>query len=268
VSEDRAPTPRPEDVSLAGRVVVVTGAARGIGRAVAETVAEFGADVALVDRDDSVEQVADRIAATGRRTLVGLLDVRDRPAVGDFADRIGTTFGTVHGLVNNAGGTFVSEFMEANERGDAALVAENFTSVVDVTRAVVPLMGAGGSIVNVTSSEAFQAAPGFAVYAAMKAATEQLSRTLALELAASGIRVNTVAPDGMPTPGDAGLAAEVAERSRFLPPPRPPWGSTAAPEAAAGVVAFLLGDLAGFVTGASIAVDGGLQAAGGWHLRS
>jgi len=268
VNESVDATPRPESVSLADRLVVVTGAARGIGRAVAAAAAAFGADVALVDRSPEVEAAADGVRESGRRAVVGTFDVRDSAAVAEFADRVRHEFGRIHGLVNNAGGTFHSAFMDSSARGDAALVSENFTSVVDVTRAFVPLMDSGGSIVNVTSSEAFQAAPGFAVYSSMKAGVEQLTRTLALELAANGIRVNSIAPDGMPTPGDAELSAEVAEHSPFLPPPVPPWGSFAPPEAAAGVVVFLLGDLAGFVTGATLSVDGGLRAAGGWHRRS
>jgi len=264
---DGARVPQPGDSSLAERTVVVTGAANGIGRATARTVAAFGGDLAIIDRDPAVEDVADELRAGGRRVVAGVFDVRDRDAVVEFADRVGRESTTVHGLVNNAGGTFRAEFTDTTPGGDAALVAENFTSVVDVTRSFVPLMSSGGSVVNVTSSEAFQAAPGFAVYSSMKAAQEQLARTLALELADRGIRVNCVAPDGIPTEGDAGLAAEVAASSSFRPPPVPPWGRVAAPEACASVIVFLLGDLAGFVTGASIAVDGGLQAAGGWHLH-
>lgn len=257
--------PVPGDVSLSGRTIVVTGAARGIGRATARAVGSFGGDLALVDRDPAVEDLARDLAGAGRRVLVGTFDVRDRERVEEFAGRVGSEMGVVHGVVNNAGGTYRAEFVDSSPKGDAALVAENFTSVVDVTRSFVPLMTRGGSVVNVTSSEAFQAAPGFSVYSAMKAAQEQLARTLALELADRGIRVNCVAPDGMPTEGDAELAAAVAESSSFRPPPVPPWGRFAAPSACASVIVFLLGDLAGFVTGASIAVDGGLQAAGGWH---
>ena len=257
--------PGPTDVALTGRTIVVTGAARGIGRATARAVAAFGGDLALVDRDPSVDRLADELRGAGRRVVADTLDVRDRPRVEEFAARVGDGFGVVHGVVNNAGGTYRAEFLDSSPRGDAALVAENFTSVVDVTRSFVPLMSQGGSVVNVTSSEAFQAAPGFAVYSAMKAAQEQLARTLALELADRGIRVNCVSPDGMPTEGDAELAAAVAESSSFRPPPVPPWGRFAPPSACASVIVFLLGDLAGFVTGASIAVDGGLRAAGGWH---
>jgi 3-oxoacyl-[acyl-carrier protein] reductase len=257
--------PAPGDVSLSGRTIVVTGAAQGIGRATARAVASFGGDLALVDRDPAVEDLARELADAGRRVTVGTFDVRDRGRVEEFAGRVEGEFGVVHGVVNNAGGTYRAEFVDSSPKGDAALVAENFTSVVDVTRLFVPLMTRGGSVVNVTSSEAFQAAPGFSVYSAMKAAQEQLARTLALELADRGIRVNCVAPDGMPTEGDAELAAAVAESSSFRPPPVPPWGRFAPPTACASVIVFLLGDLAGFVTGASIAVDGGLRAAGGWH---
>jgi NAD(P)-dependent dehydrogenase (short-subunit alcohol dehydrogenase family) len=260
-----APVPRPEDASLAGRVVVVTGAANGIGRATAQAAAAFGADLAVVDRDPALEDLVVALRSGGTRVVPAVADVRDPDGVAAFADAVAAEFGSVQGLVNNAGGTFRSDLLDVSAGGVAALVAENFTSVLDVTRAFVPHMTAGGSVVNVTSSEAFQAAPGFAVYSSMKAAVEQLSRTLALELADHGVRVNCVAPDGMPTTGDAALAAEVAEVSRFRPPPVPPVGRFAAPEACASVVVFLLGDLAGFVTGASIAVDGGLRAAGGWH---
>ena len=256
--------PVPGDASLEGRVVVVTGAARGIGRAVARTAATFGAHVALCDKEPGLDAVCASLPA-GTESFAAELDVRDRDAVATFVAEVDSRFGAVHGLVNNAGGTFRSEFLAASAKGDAALIAENFTSVVDVTRAVVPLMSSGGSIVNVTSSEAFQAAPGFAVYAAMKSAQENLTRTLALELADRGIRVNAVAPDGIPTEGDDELAAATQREGAFRPPPVPPLGRFAAPSACASVIVFLLGDLAGFVTGSSINVDGGLRAAGGWH---
>jgi NAD(P)-dependent dehydrogenase (short-subunit alcohol dehydrogenase family) len=99
----------------------------------------------------------------------------------------------------------------------------------------------------------------------MKSAQENLTRTLALELADRSIRVNAVAPDGIPTEGDDELAAATQREGVFRPPPVPPLGRFAAPSACASVIVFLLGDLAGFVTGASINVDGGLHAAGGWH---
>ena len=269
VNDEPAPL-TPDAVRLDGRVVVVTGAANGIGRATAVAAAAFGASVAVCDRDaDGLAVLVDELARDPSvgpgRVHAEVLDVRDRDAVGAFAEATVARFGVVHGLVNNAGGTYRAEFVDSSAKGDRALVDENFTSVVDVTRAVVEAMGAGGSIVNVTSSEAFQAAPGFSVYAAMKAAVENLTRTLALELADRGIRVNSVAPDGIPTHGDAALAEAVRAESRFRPPPVPPIGRFADPAEAASVIVFLLGDLARFVTGATVHVDGGLHAAGGWH---
>lgn len=284
-----APVPVPADVRLDGRVVVVTGAAVGIGRATAMGAAAFGARVAICDRDgerlvELVRRISDPTGglprsggATARgmpvgvspdeRVLASVLDVRDVDAVAAFADEVGVRFGTVHGLVNNVGGTFRSAFSDLSDNGTAALVAENFTSVVGVTRAFLPLLGDGSSIVNVTSSEAFQAAPGFAVYAAMKAAVENLTKSLALELAERGIRVNSVAPDGIPTAADAALAASVASESAYVPPPVPPLGRFAPPEECASVIVFLLGELSRFVTGSTVHVDGGLHAAGGWHHR-
>lgn len=266
--------PAPGDARLDGRTVVVSGASSGIGRATARVVAAFGATVAVCDRDAGgmtslVEQlVADGSVDAAASVVTGCLDVRDVDDVAGFAAVVGERHGALHGLVNNAGGTYRAPFVESSSKGDRSLVDENFSSVVTLTRAVLPLMPSGASIVNVTSSEAFQAAPGFAVYAAMKAAVENLTKTLALELGDSGIRVNSVAPDGIPTRGDDGLAAAVLSLSDFRPPPLPPIGRFATPEECASVIALLLGDLTRFVTGTCVHVDGGLHAAGGWHRRS
>jgi NAD(P)-dependent dehydrogenase (short-subunit alcohol dehydrogenase family) len=118
-------------------------------------------------------------------------------------------------------------------------------------------MSAGGSIVNVTSVEAHRAAPGFAVYAAQKAAVANLTMSLALELGDRNIRVNCVAPDLIPTPGIGPLS----------PPPKTPLAVMAAPDDVAAAIVFLAGDLSRFVTGSTIHVDGGTAAAGGWHRR-
>ena len=261
------PSFTPDSVRLDGRVVVVTGGANGIGRATAILCAQFGADVAVCDRDaDGLATLHDDVADTGRAVHSAVLDVRDAEAVDGFMAAVGERFGTVHGVVNNAGGTFRADFTDSSAKGDQALIAENFTSVLHMTRAAVALMPAtGGAVVNVTSSEAFQAAPGFAVYAAMKSGVESLTKTLALELGPVGVRVNSVSPDGIPTAGDASLAAAVQDASLFVPPPLPPIGHFAAPSDCASVIVFLLGDLARFVTGSAVHVDGGLHAAGGWH---
>ncbi len=178
----------PEVVRLEGRVGVVTGAANGIGRATALALARFGMDVAACDRDaDGLETLSAGVREMGRGVHTEALDVRDLAAVEVFAASVRERFGGVDAVVNNAGGTFRADFMAASPKGDRALVDENFTSVVNVIRSFVPLMeGRAGSIVNVTSSEGFQAAPGFAVYGAMKTAQESLTRTLALELAEQG----------------------------------------------------------------------------------
>jgi len=257
----------PDLVRLDGRVGVVTGAAHGIGRATAIALANFGMHVAICDRDaDGLAAVTAELSDRGVDVLPAALDIRDQPALESFASEVSDRWGHVDALINNAGGTFHSEFMSVSAKGDAALVDVNFMAVVRVTRAFVPLMdGRAGAIVNVTSSEAFQAAPGFAVYAAMKAAQEGLTKSLALEFALLGIRVNSVSPDGIITDGDAALALDTEARSKFVPPPIPPLGRRAGPEECASVIVFLVSDLARFVTGCAVHVDGGIHAAGGWH---
>ena len=237
----------PASVLLTDRVAVVTGAAMGIGRAVAEAFGRFGARVAACDR------AADELA-TLDVPVKEVLDVRD----GDAVRRWVGSLDRVDVLVNNAGGTFRAAFLDVSAGGQRALVDENFTSVTHFVRACVPLMTGpgGGSIVNVTSIEAHRAGPGFAVYSAMKAAVENLTKSLALELGERGIRVNCIAPDDIPTPGVGELAVHT---------PLPNQGHA---DDVAGAAVFLASDLSRFVTGTTIHVDGGNWAAGGWRRRS
>jgi NAD(P)-dependent dehydrogenase (short-subunit alcohol dehydrogenase family) len=257
----------PSSILLTDRVAVVTGVGAGIGRATAELLARFGARVALCDRvGPALADTEAAVAGTGRPVLARVLDVREPPAVEAFVAEVAHEFGRVDILVNNAGGTFFAPFLDVSPKGEDTLVAENFTQVTRLVRLTVPLMADGGSIVNVTSIEAHQAAPGFAVYAAMKAALAQLTRTLALELAPRRIRVNAVAPDAIPTEGDRGnRGAMLAGTGGYDPSVVPPLGVLGVPDDAAAAVVFLASDLARFVTGTTVHVDGGSWAAGGWR---
>jgi NAD(P)-dependent dehydrogenase (short-subunit alcohol dehydrogenase family) len=255
-------------VSLQGKVAVVTGAAQGIGEATALTLARFGADLAICDREpDGLKATAAAVTELGRAVVSTVLDVRDADAVESFLGEVRDRFGRVDVLVNNAGGGFHAHFLDVSPKGQRALVDENFTSVTHFVRGGVPLMTDGGSIVNITSIEAFRAAPGFGVYAAMKAAVESLSRTLALELSDRRIRVNTIAPDAIPTPGDAtlGEAAHGGGGAESYEAKIPlGWGTT---DDCAAAVVYLASELSRFVTGTTIHVDGGTMAASGWSRR-
>lgn len=248
-------TLEPDDALLTDKVSVVTGAAVGLGEAIATTFARFGSDVAVCDRDtEGLDNTADAIEASGRRVVAAELDVRDGEAVRDFVGTVVSELGPIDVLVNNAGGGFRASFLDVNDKGQDALVHENFTSVTNFVRAAVPHMRAGASVVNLTSIEAHRAGPGFAVYSAMKAAVTNLTKSLALELGPSSIRVNCIAPDVIPTPG----VGELDVRTPL------PYGGR--PHDVAGAAVFLAGDLSRFVTGTTVHVDGGNVAAGGWRV--
>ena len=246
----------PSSVLLTDRVAIVTGAAVGIGEAIATTFARFGADVAICDRDvANLDATADAIEAAGRRVVAAELDVRDSAAVGEFLATVHGKLSAVDILVNNAGGGFHAEFADVNDKGQDSLVRENFLSVTNFTRGLVPLVPErGASIINITSIEAHRAAPGFAIYSAMKAAVANLTKSLALELGPRRIRVNCIAPDVIPTPGVGDLGG--------VHTPLPIEGHV---DDIAGAALYLASDLGRFVTGTTIHVDGGNLAAGGWH---
>jgi NAD(P)-dependent dehydrogenase (short-subunit alcohol dehydrogenase family) len=250
----------PEHVTLEGKVAVVTGAAQGIGEAIALSFARFGASVAMCDRNaDGLAYVSKEIDRLGQRVVTGVLDVRDSDQVDAFVDDAVRALGhRVDVLVNNAGGGFPADFVAVNAKGQEALVRENFSSVTHFIRACVPHMQGGGSIINITSIEAHRAAPGFAVYSAMKAAVANLTQTLALELGDQLIRVNCIAPDVIPTPGLPDLQDVSARMALPI---------VARADDVAGAALFLATDLSRFVTGTTIHVDGGNFAAGGWHRQ-
>jgi 3-oxoacyl-[acyl-carrier protein] reductase len=257
-------------LDLTGRTAVITGAARGIGRACAQLFAACGAAVAVCDlRGDELAVVESGIRKLGGDVLAVEADVREDRPTEAFVAAVAQRYGAVDVLVNNAGGSFHALLSDVSAKGEAMLVAENFTSVTRLVRLLAPLMPeTGGAIVNVTSIEAHQAAPGFAVYAAMKAAVANLTSSLALELAERGIRVNAIAPDAIGTDGDDDARTQMLAGSpRFDPAVRPPIGRRGSADEAARVVLFLASELSAFVTGTTIHVDGGAHAAGGWRLR-
>jgi 3-oxoacyl-[acyl-carrier protein] reductase len=258
----------PGVMDLTGRVAVVTGGGRGIGRACALLLARCGAAVGVCDRlAPDLDRVADELAAAGQPALPFHADVRDGAAVEAFVAAVRDRFGAVHVLVNNAGGSFHAAFLDVAAGAEAMLVAENFTQVTRLIRLLVPLMPADSSIVNVTSVEAHQAAPGFAVYAAMKAGLASLTRSLALEFSDRRIRVNAVAPDAIVTSGDGDARAQMLSAgTRYEPVALPPLGKPGTPDDVAAAVLFLASDLSRFITGGTIHVDGGTWAAGGWRL--
>jgi 3-oxoacyl-[acyl-carrier protein] reductase len=256
----------PSSASLAGRTALVTGAGAGIGRGIAHAMARFGAAVAVLDRDpETAERPAGEITGTGGRAIAVTADARDRDAVDTALDAITVQLGPVDVLVNNAGGVFAASFLDTAAKGWNALWRANLESVMHCTQLVARrLVDAArpGSVITVVSIEATRAAPQYAAYAAAKAGAVSLTRTLALELAPHAIRVNAIAPDICLTEGLAALVP-AAERGRWTH--IVPLGRAAEPDDIAGAAVFLASDLARYVTGITLHVDGGTHAAGGWY---
>jgi NAD(P)-dependent dehydrogenase (short-subunit alcohol dehydrogenase family) len=266
----------PVDILVTDHVAIVTGGGAGIGGGIAVGLATFGADVVIADIDpDRGEVTARQVEAAGRRALVLPTDMSSTEQIRAMVQGAFDQFGRIDVLVNNAGGVRQGRFLDQSERSWRRHVDLNLFSLFATTAAAVPFMiegERGGSIVNVASIEALRAAPGFAVYAACKAAMTNFTRTMALELAEHGIRMNALAPDLIATPGLRGLISgpvpdplppapneEVERRRRYIP-----LGAEGLPEDCASVAVFLSSKMGRYVTGTTISVDGGTWAASGW----
>lgn len=251
----------PSQVLLTGRVAVVTGGGAGIGRGIAAGLAAFGAAVAIWERDAArAAAAANEVGGLGITT-----DVRRSAEVDDALTRTAAELGPVSILVNNAGGAFSSPILETSENGWDALYRANLGHVMLCTQRVARAMvaaGTGGSIISVTSIEGVRAAPGYAAYAAAKAGVINFTKTAAVELAAHGIRVNALAPDITMTEGLASLVAPGSEERLGH---TVPLGRAGHVDDIAGAAVFLAGELSSYVTGQTIHVDGGTQAASGWY---
>jgi NAD(P)-dependent dehydrogenase (short-subunit alcohol dehydrogenase family) len=250
------------DFGLNGRAAFVTGGAGGIGEGSAIALAKAGADVAFGDIDmANGERVAGEIRALGRKALFIPMNALESAQVRSAVAKTAEHFGRLDVLVNNVGGVRPRPFLDQNDGNWAKVIDLNLISMLAATQDAARHMiagGQGGAIVNVASSEALRAAPNYSVYAACKAGMAEFTKTMALELGEHNIRVNCIAPDAIRTPG-VFPAGSPEPNSQHVP-----LGRWAPPEECGNVVAFLSSDLASFVTGAVVSVDGGIAAAAGW----
>lgn len=262
---------------LDGQAAFVTGGGGGIGRAIAIRLAEAGADVAIFDIfAERAEEAATRVRDAGRRAVPIAGDVMDSEALRTAVDRTAAEFGRLDILVNNAGGVSARPFLEQSERSMRKHIDINLMSMLVATQAAAKHMvasGRGGSIVNVASIEASRAAPNFSVYAACKAGMLSFTKSMAIELADHGIRVNCIAPDHTVTPGNQGnragpvdpgtwrrhSAEEVDAMTRLIP-----LGREGVDMECGDAAVFLSSAMASYVTGILLPVDGGTWAASGW----
>lgn len=247
---------------LTGRVALITGASRGIGKAIAQVLAEHGCAVALAARTpDAIQQAADEINASGGRALAFAADVTDEDSAERLVTETVAALGRLDILINNAGGnSFSVPVAQMRSSGWSKTMALNVESTVRFIQQALPhLVESGhGSIINVGSVAGLRGAPMMSHYGAAKAAIASLTRSLSIEVAHQGVRVNALVPGWIETDltdflrGDENTEASVLSRV-----PLGRWGRS---EEIAEAALFLASDASSFMTGQELVVDGGLSA--------
>lgn len=249
--------------SMNNKVAIVTGAARGIGKAMVQVFADAGADVAAVDFDETeLEKTVNEINADGQNILKVVADVSDSGQVKNMVTHVIDTFGTVDILINNAAKQIWVSLLKTREDGWDKIFDVNVKGGYLCAQAVSDIMikKKSGIIINLASMAGVLLDKNNGTYAASKAAVIQMSRAMAGELAPYGIRVNSIAPGITRTRLAIGAIEgnELSERFKGSIP----LGRAAEPEEMASVALFLASDAASYITGTNIVVDGGISISG------
>jgi len=254
-------TPSTAGRRLRGKVALVTGAAQGIGKGIALRLAQEGADIVLqVRRDDErAREAAQEIEAFGRACEIVPADLAGAAAAPQVMRGAHARFAAVDILVNNAGIERHAGFLAVTEEDYDAVLDVNLKGPFFLTQAFAQALASArrpGRVINISSVHEELPFPNFTAYCASKGGLKMLMRNIAIELAPLGITVNNVAPGAIRTPINANLLDDPAKLRRLLG--QIPLGRMGEPVDVAGAVAFLASEDAGYITGSSLVVDGGL----------
>jgi len=242
---------------LQGRVALVTGSSRGIGKEIARVIAGAGAEVIVAARGlEGARATADEISGAGGRATPVAMDVSDDASVVQTVDELKKAYDTIPLLVNNAGIVRDNLILRMKQHEWDDVIGTNLTGIYRLCRALVPSMVRArfGRIVNITSVVGRVGNPGQTNYAAAKAGVEGLTRSLARELSTRNITVNCVAPGFI----DTDMTRDLSEDARERLLSQVPMGRLGTPKDVASAVLFLLGDGASYVTGTTVDVNGGM----------